>query len=111
MLDIRNFVFHKALSFGRFIVYHILGVCVYGSIPVIVSMGHLNPYLPYLATSLHKRHLVGLGVSISDRFKKSKTLKNAMYNYSIMTVADWAGLVLTALSIVAITVGGISTAV
>lgn len=30
-----------------------------------------------------------------------------MYNYSIMTVADWAGLVLTALSIIAITVGGI----
>lgn len=30
-----------------------------------------------------------------------------MYNYSIMSVSDWAGLVLTALSIVAITVGGI----
>lgn len=41
------------------------------------------------------------------RFKKSKTLKNTMYNNTIMSVADWAGLVLTALSIIAITVGGI----
>jgi hypothetical protein len=30
-----------------------------------------------------------------------------MYNYSIMTISDWAGLILTALSIIAITVGGI----
>lgn len=30
-----------------------------------------------------------------------------MYNNTIMSVSDWAGLVLTALSIIAITVGGI----
>ena len=30
-----------------------------------------------------------------------------MYNNNIMSVSDWAGLILTALSIVAITVGGI----
>ena len=30
-----------------------------------------------------------------------------MYNNTIMSVSDWAGLILTALSIVAITVGGI----
>jgi len=30
-----------------------------------------------------------------------------MYNYFIMTIADWAGLILTALSIIALTVGGI----
>lgn len=30
-----------------------------------------------------------------------------MYNYLIMSVTDWAGLILTILSIVAITVGGI----
>lgn len=30
-----------------------------------------------------------------------------MYNYFIMTISDWAGLILTALSIIAITVGGI----
>ena len=52
-------------------------------------------------------HYGGLDVSISDRFKKSKTLENIMYNNTIMTVADWAGLVLTALSIIALTVGGI----
>jgi hypothetical protein len=52
-------------------------------------------------------HLCGFGVSYFDRFKNPKTLKNVMYNYSIMSVSDWAGLVLTALSIIAITVGGI----
>lgn len=50
---------------------------------------------------------VGLGVSYFDRFKNPKTLKNIMYNNTIMSVSDWAGLVLTALSIIAITVGGI----
>ena len=30
-----------------------------------------------------------------------------MYNYFIMSISDWAGLILTALSIIAITVGGI----
>ncbi len=30
-----------------------------------------------------------------------------MYNNNIMSVSDWAGLILTALSIIAITVGGI----
>ena len=50
---------------------------------------------------------VGLDVSYSDRFKKPKTLKNAVYNNTIMSVSDWAGLILTALSIIAITVGGI----
>lgn len=30
-----------------------------------------------------------------------------MYTYTIMSISDWAGLILTALSIVAITVGGI----
>ena len=33
--------------------------------------------------------------------------KNIVYNNTIMTVADWAGLILTALSIIALTVGGI----
>jgi hypothetical protein len=33
--------------------------------------------------------------------------KNMVYNNTIMTISDWAGLILTALSIVAITVGGI----
>ena len=50
---------------------------------------------------------VGLDVSYFDRFKKPKTLKNAVYNNTIMSVSDWAGLILTALSIIAITVGGI----
>jgi hypothetical protein len=40
-------------------------------------------------------------------FLKSENTQKAVYNYFIMTVADWAGLILTALSIVAITVGGI----
>jgi len=52
-------------------------------------------------------HYGGFGYSISDRFKKSKTLKTECIIIYIMTVSDWAGLVLTALSIVAITVGGI----
>ena len=30
-----------------------------------------------------------------------------MYTYTIMSISDWAGLILTALSIIAITVGGI----
>jgi hypothetical protein len=30
-----------------------------------------------------------------------------VYNYFIMSISDWAGLILTALSIIAITVGGI----
>lgn len=30
-----------------------------------------------------------------------------MYTYIIMSISDWAGLILTALSIIAITVGGI----
>jgi hypothetical protein len=40
-------------------------------------------------------------------FLKSENTQKAVYNYFIMTVSDWAGLVLTALSIIAITVGGI----
>ena len=39
-------------------------------------------------------------------FKIKNTLKS-MYNYIIMSISDWAGLILTALSIIAITVGGI----
>lgn len=50
---------------------------------------------------------IGFGYLYFDRFKKPKTLKNGMYNNTIMSVSDWAGLVLTALSIIAITVGGI----
>ena len=30
-----------------------------------------------------------------------------MYTYTIMSISDWAGLILTALSIIAITIGGI----
>jgi len=30
-----------------------------------------------------------------------------MYTYIIMSISDWAGLILTALSIIAITIGGI----
>jgi len=52
-------------------------------------------------------HFVGLGVSYFDRFKNPKTLKTQCIIIYIMTVSDWAGLILTALSIVAITVGGI----
>ena len=81
MLNVRNFFFHKSLSFGRFIVYHILGVCVYGSIPVIVSMGHLNPYLPYLATSLHVGFLLGWVSLISTVLKNRKHSKSNVYLY------------------------------
>lgn len=39
--------------------------------------------------------------------KSQNTAKNVVYNYLIMSVTDWAGLILTVLSIIAITIGGI----
>jgi hypothetical protein len=73
----------------------------------MASMGHLNPYLPYLATLLHTGRYGGLVSHIFTVYKNRKHLKTWCIIIYIMTVSDWAGLILTALSIVAITVGGI----
>lgn len=48
---------------------------MYGNMDVIVSMGHLNPYLPYLATLLHTGRYEGLVSLISTVLKNQKRLK------------------------------------
>jgi hypothetical protein len=50
---------------------------------------------------------VGFGVSYFDRSKNPQTVKRWCIIIYIMTISDWAGLILTALSIIAITIGGI----
>ena len=80
MLDVWDFGFHIALSFGsifaRKLVYHILGICLCGCMGQMDSMGHLNPYLTYLATLLHTGICMGLVSHISTVLKIRKHLKH-----------------------------------
>jgi hypothetical protein len=73
----------------------------------MASMGHLNPYLPYLATWLHTGFIVGLVSLIFTVFKNRKHSKTYCIIIYIMSITDWTGLILSGLSIVAILVGGI----